>query len=63
MKKRENVGSNLISIELIFSILIILGIISIIMYVSVALKTDTKKINKAQEIMTILQIILKIFLF
>ena len=49
MKKRENVGSNLISIELIFSILIILGIISIIMYVSVALKTDTKKINKAAE--------------
>ena len=45
-RKSENVGSNLISIELIFSILIILGIVSIIMYVSVAIKSDTKKINK-----------------
>lgn len=48
-KSSENLGSNMISIELIFSVLIILGIISIVMYVSVALKSDTKKINKSAE--------------
>lgn len=58
-RKSENVGSNLISIELIFSILIILGIVSIIMYVSVAIKSDTKKINKTTEATIMLTSILE----
>lgn len=51
---KKSVGNNIISIEVIFSILIIVGIVSIISYVSLFFTSNTKKIGSQSEAMIIL---------
>ena len=58
-KKKDNIGNNMISIEIIFSVLIIVGIVSIIVYVSFALTSDTRKINNQAEATIILTNVLE----
>lgn len=52
--KKDSVGNNIISIEFIFSILIIVGIVSIISYVSLVFTSNTKKIGSQSEATIIL---------
>lgn len=59
MERKNNVGINIISIEFIFSLLIIIGIVSIIIYVCTILTSNTNKINKSAEATIILTNILE----